>query len=254
MKYNLPQKQRNFQLKGEKKNSILQNENGRFNLSKKTIIFLVIILIIAILIFIYFFSQNGNKKLNLGNNLSNKSNQEIEEYILNISSYEADIVMTVESNKNTTQYKLRQSYTSPNLEKQVVEEPSNIQGLETIYDGTKLTIKNTKLNLSTVYENYSYLTDNFLWLNSFIEDYKLAKKNGKNYQIYEENNKVIMTVKLESSNPYASYKQLFIDKQNGKIEKLIVQDKNQKNLVYILYNEIKINSLEKEEVLAFKLR
>ena len=254
MKYNLPQKQRNFQLKGEKKNSILQNENGRFNLSKKTIIFLVIILIIAILIFIYFFSQNGNKKLNLGNNLSNKSNQEIEEYILNISSYEADIVMTVESNKTTTQYKLRQSYTSPNLEKQVVEEPSNIQGLETIYDGTKLTIKNTKLNLSTVYENYSYLTDNFLWLNSFIEDYKLAKKNGKNYQIYEENNKVIMTVKLESSNPYASYKQLFIDKQNGKIEKLIVQDKNQKNLVYILYNEIKINSLEKEEVLAFKLR
>ena len=34
---------------------------------------------------------------------------------------------------------------------------------------------------------------------------------------------------------------------------MIVQDKNQKNLVYILYNEIKINSLKKEEVLAFRL-
>ena len=40
----------------------------------------------------------------------------------------------------------------------------------------------------------------------------------------------------------------------GKIAKLVVQDKNQKKLVYILYNEIKINSLKKEEVLAFKLK
>ena len=40
----------------------------------------------------------------------------------------------------------------------------------------------------------------------------------------------------------------------GKIAKLVVQDKNQKKLVYILYNEIKINSLKKEEVLAFSLK
>ena len=40
----------------------------------------------------------------------------------------------------------------------------------------------------------------------------------------------------------------------GKIAKLVVQDKNQKNLVYILYNEIKMNSLKKEEVLAFRLQ
>ncbi len=37
-------------------------------------------------------------------------------------------------------------------------------------------------------------------------------------------------------------------------EKLIVQDKNQKNLVYILYKEIEIGSLKKEEVLAFRLQ
>ena len=40
----------------------------------------------------------------------------------------------------------------------------------------------------------------------------------------------------------------------GTIAKLVVQDKNQKNLVYILYNEIKMNSLKKEEVLAFRLQ
>ena len=225
-------------------------------LPKKNCIFMWVILLVILIVLgltIYFFSQNANKNLNLGNNLNKKTNQEIEEYILNISSYEAEIEVNVESNKNTTKYKIKQSYVSPNIEKQVVEEPSNIKGLETIYDGSKLTIQNTKFNLTTIYENYSYLTDNYLWLNSFIEDYQKAKSSGKNTKMYEENNILVLEVKLDSENPYISYKRLFIDKKTGKITKLIVQDKNQKNIVYILYNEIKINSIKKEEILAFQL-
>ena len=32
-----------------------------------------------------------------------------------------------------------------------------------------------------------------------------------------------------------------------------IQDVTQKNIIYILYNEIKINNLQEEDVLAFKL-
>lgn len=213
----------------------------------KITIAIVVIAIIAVII--YFFSRNVNKNLKMGNNLSNKTNQEIEEYILNISSYEAEIEVEVETNKNKTKYKIKQSYVAPNIEKQTILEPSNISGLETAYDGNTLKINNTKLNLSTVYQNYQYMTENFLWLNSFIEDYK----NSSNKKFYEENNMIIMEVILQSNNQYVSSKKLFIDKTTGKITKMIVQDKNQKNLVYILYNEIKINSLKMEEVLAFRL-
>ncbi len=225
-------------------------EKNKKLLQKKWAIILIVALIISILIILIFFLKNANKKSNFGNNLNNKTLAEIEEYILNISSYEAEISVEVQSNKNQTKYLLKQSYVSPNIEKQVVKEPSNIEGLETIYDGNKLTINNSKLSLTTIYENYEYLTDNFLWLNSFIEDYQ----NSLQKNIYEENNQVIMEVKLKSQNPYVSSKKLVINKQTGNIEKLIVQDKNQKNLVYILYNEIKINSLKKEEILAFRLQ
>ena len=230
------------------------HKQQNFKLNKKWIILLIIIILIIITIILYFFFKNTNKNLNLGNNLNNKTIAEVEEYILNISSYEAEIEVQVESNKNQTKYILSQRYVSPNIEKQTVQEPSNIQGLETIYDGNKLTINNSKLNLTTIYEDYEYLTDNFLWLNSFIEDYKTAKENGKQTNLYEENNQIIMEVTLSSENPYISTKMLVIDKQTGTIQKLIVQDKNQKNLVYILYNEIKINSLKEEEVLAFRLQ
>ena len=213
----------------------------------KIIIAILAIAIIAIII--YFFSRNANKNSKIGNNLSNKTNQEIEEYILNISSYEAEIDVEVETNKNKTKYKIKQSYVVPNIERQTILEPSNISGLETVYDGDTLKINNTKLNLSTVYQNYQYMTENFLWLNSFIENYK----NSNNRRIYEENNMIIMEVTLQNNSQYIASKKLFIDKTTGKITKMVVQDKNQKNLVYILYNEIKINSLKKEEILAFRL-
>lgn len=222
--------------------------------NKKLIIIGVIATLVIITIILYFFLKNPNKNLNIGNNLSNKTLQEVEEYILNISSYEAEIEVSVESNKNKTKYVITQNYVSPNIEKQIVKEPSNIQGLETIYDGNKLTVHNSKLNLTTIYENYPYLTDNFLWLHSFIEEYRVAKANGEKTKLYEENNQIIMEVELSNSNPYVASKKLVIDKITGSIQKLIVQDKNQKNLVYILYNEIKMNSLKKEEVLAFRLQ
>ncbi len=74
-----------------------------------------------------------------------------------------------------------------------------------------------------------------------------------NTKLYEEQGQVIMYVNLQGYSPYISSKKLVINKETGIVEKLIVQDTNQKNIVYILYNEIKINSLKKEEVLAFRL-
>ena len=145
-------------------------------LNKKVIIITSVAILIIIAIIFAFFMKNSNKNLNIGNNLNNKTLQEVEEYILNISSYETEVEVSIESNKNKTKYLLAQKYVSPNIEKQIVKEPSNIQGLETIYDGSKLTIHNSKLNLTTIYENYPYLTDNYVWLHSFIEDYRNAKE------------------------------------------------------------------------------
>lgn len=221
-------------------------------ISKKWIIMGVIAILLMISIIFCFSLQKANKNSNFGNTMSNKSMQEIEEVILNISSYDAIINVTIQSNKNETKYQIKQSFTAPKIEKQIILEPSNIAGLETIYDGNNLIINNTKLNASAIYENYPYVTSNYLWLNSFIQEYQELKQTGNQTKLLEENNLVCMEVNLEGLSPYISYKKLFIDKKTGNITKLIVQDKNQKNIVYILYNEIKINSLKKEDVLAFK--
>ena len=212
-------------------------------LIKKPIIIVLILFLIVLMIY-FFINKNNklfNKNFNIGNNITNKSIQEIEEYILNISSYEAKLEVTVQSNKNTNKYILKQKYINSKLEEQVVVEPSNIEGLTILYENGKLTINNTKLNLQTVYDNYEEITQNNLWLNSFIEEYK----NNNNRSISEDSNYVIMTV--NTTNNYEKVETLYIDKNTGNPEKMIIQDKNQKNMVYILYNEIRINNLSKED-------
>ena len=216
-------------------------------LKNKKIVVAIFIAVLLILIFFIFFSKNNYKISEIGNTMSNKTIKEIEEYILSISSYEAKISVTIESNKNKNEYVLLQKYVEPNISRQTVLDPSNLEGLETTYDGTNLTLKNTKLNLSKIYENYEYLANNFLCLETFITDYK----ENDDSKIYEQENQVILETKNEK-NQYKQIKKLYLDKNTAKPTKLIIQDINEKTVVYILYNEVKINSLNQDEVLAFK--
>ncbi len=65
---------------------------------------------------------------------------------------------------------------------------------------------------------------------------------------------VILETKVQDSSKNSNvYKKLYIDSKTGKPIKMEIEEINKKMLVYILYNEIKINSINKEEVLAFKL-
>ena len=213
-------------------------------MKNKKIIFISILVLAIVSILICILLKTNYKNKNFGNNMSNKNLEEIEKYILDISSYTAKMDVTVESNKNTNKYVMEQRYEKGKKSKQKILEPANIEGLEIIYEENKLTINNAKNNLKTMYENYPNLMENCLWLNAFIEDYKTEKNEGK-ASIVEKNGKVIMATKTRNeNNRYIYSKELHIDKEAGKIEKLVVQDINKKNLIYILYNEITVNGVK----------
>lgn len=196
--------------------------------NKKIILLIIIILITTFLILYY----KNNK---VGNTIINKSEEEIIKSILDMKSYDAQLDITIETNKNTTKYKVSQNLEEGKAKQEVLE-PENIAGVITEYDGTNLKIINNKLNLETTFENYQYIVENRLWLDSFINEYKTIQST----KTTTNENEIILEVKRED-NPYNIYKKLYIDKKTGKPIKMIVQDINQKTLVYILYTEIKIS-------------
>ncbi len=213
--------------------------------NKKILIIVVILTIILILSFTIFKIINY-KKIQTGNNISDKTLTQVEDYILNISSYDAEIEVEIESNKNKNKYIINQKFCSPNIASQQVIEPKNIEGLTVKYDGSNLEISNTKLDLSTIYENYEYLADNVLWLSDFAQNYR---NNGGT--INEENGIIIMETKKDNSK-YSAKEKLYIDRNANKVTKLVIEDENNKSRIYITYNKIEIGSLNRENVLAFK--
>lgn len=214
--------------------------------SKKPLFIFIILLIIIIVILSIYFSKNATKVFKFGNNMSN---QEIVDYILNVSSYEANINVEVKSNKNSNKYILNQKFVSPNISSQEVVEPSNIAGVRIINNGNAITLENSSLSLKTVYENYSYLGNNCLDLNSFIEDYKA----DSNASFYEESGQIVMKAKSKLDNKYIMQKILYINKETANPTKMEIKDYNQNTLIYILYNKVELNNTEKEEVIAFNM-
>ena len=197
--------------------------------------------ILLIIFVVIFFMQIAYKSIKTGNNIS-KSSEDLIEYILNISSYEAKLEVTVQSNKTTNKYVLEQYYLEPNFSKQVVKEPKNIENLEIIYNGNNLEIKNTNLSLSKIYENYNYLNENILWLNFFIDNYQ------NNYNVEENNDEIILSTKIEKYNYRAK---LYFSKKTSLPIKIEVLDNSNQTKIYIEYKEIKLNNIRENNIFAF---
>ena len=212
---------------------------------------IITITIIIIIIISIFFIKINYKFLKTGNNMSNKSAEEIEKYILDISSYTAKMEVTINSNKSTNKYILEEEYIKDNnVFKRKIIEPEYLNGVSIIYDGTNLKLENSIINVSKMYENYPYIGEDTISLFSFIEDYK----NSDETNISSDEANIILKTKVKNGNKYINQKKLFIDKKTGRPIKLEIEDITQKTVIYILYNEIKINNLQKEDILAFKLK
>ena len=207
--------------------------NVKFIKSKK---FLFIILAIAILLVAIsiIFSKKSYETINIGNNNLNKTLEEVEDYILNIKEYTATIEVTVNSNKNSNKYLIKQTHKEKNDEQEVLE-PDTIKGVKLIYKDSSLIIENSNLNLEKIYNNYPYIESNILWLNSFIEEYR----NSEQRNITEKNEEIVMQIERKNDKKIAT-EELILDKKTLKATKLSIMDNSKNVIVYILYNEIEI--------------
>lgn len=192
---------------------------------KKLLTFIIIVLITTISI-IVFLNIKRTKNYKIGNNTNS---QEIIDSILNINSYEAIIEVEVRSNKNINRYKIKQIYNGKDNNSQEILEPSNVSGIKIIKEDNNLKLENSNLNLTNLLQNYEHISDNMLDLNSFIDTYK----NDINSKWEEKDNNIVM----KNSNRI-----LYINKNTGMPEKMEILNNDKKTAIYILYNEVKVNS------------
>lgn len=201
---------------------------------KRKFFIIIFIILILLLIFIFFRKNVANIFKNGNTNIS----QENVNDILNLKSYELISKITIKSNKNENKYVIKQSYINPDYSSQEVLEPENIKGTKIIREKNQIKLENTSLNLTTIFQDYEYVSENMLDLSTFLEEYKGGKTNIK-----ENEKEKILEVILSDNNPYVGKKILYIDKDTGKPTKMEIEDDNKNTKIHILYTEVKINNL-----------
>lgn len=193
---------------------------------------IIILSILILSIFLIIIFNMSYKKNETGNN---KTSQEIVQYILNISEYYSKIEVEILNNRSTTKYIIEQEYKN-GIEKHIVKEPKNIEGITIINEGNTLKIQDSVLNITKIINNYEYISDNCLDLSSFIREYKESDN-----QKYEENEQyIIMKVDRNGENRYTKQKLLYIDKNTYEPVKMQIKDTNNNTRIDIKYSEINI--------------
>ena len=170
-----------------------------------------------------------------GNTIINKK-EIIESLLENNLNYTAEIEVEVNSNKNTNIYKIKQEE-KENYSRQEVLDGESIKGLVVELNNKTLKISNTVLNLQKIYENYNNLSNNYLFLSSFIKDCK--DENNVVEKIEDEENYLIK-VKLTNSS-YIKEKELYVSKKTNKPVKMIISNSDRKQKASIRYINIEIN-------------
>ena len=197
---------------------------------KKSYIVIIIIAFFLLIFCALYYNLQKN-----GNTIINKK-EIIESLLENNLNYTAEIEVEVNSNKNTNIYKIKQEE-KENYSRQEVLDGESIKGLVVELNNKTLKISNTVLNLQKIYENYNNLSNNYLFLSSFIKDCK--DENNVVEKIEDEENYLIK-VKLTNSS-YIKEKELYVSKKTNKPVKMIISNSDRKQKASIRYINIEIN-------------
>lgn len=196
-------------------------------MNKKIVFIFAIICIIVFIIFYYIFFISGNNKVR-------NQNEFVEDIFEDLEKYEANIDVTIKSNKNENTYNMLQ-IVDEEYSKVVVNTPENVEGLTIEINNGNLRISNKNIDMEKIFENYKSIVNNSLFLNSFIKDYENNKST-----IYEKDGEIIIEIMIENKNTYVKSKELYLDKAKKVPKKLIIKDNTQNINTSIIYNDIKI--------------
>ena len=196
---------------------------------RKKYIILAIILGLIFLIFYY-------KKLKLGNNIINLNEKNIEYILSDNLKYDSKVEVNIYSNKNENEYSLKIKEDGEYSLLEVIGK-KDISGLKIEKKKGDLIVKNSKLKLEKIYEDYKEFTDNSLFLSSFVKEYL----ETENKEEYENDKEIVIKIIPKNSNKYIKYKELYIDKENGKPNRMIIRDSSKQVRISIKYTNIEIS-------------
>lgn len=195
-------------------------------MKKLSLILIVLITAFGIFKFINI-TQKPQTKEEMYNSFSEKVN--------NISSYECIADVLVIGNKSPSNYKFKHTYKSPSTYKIETLEPEELKGNIVEYVDSKINLKSITGD-EVELPNQGEISKN-LFLGDFINNYKEAK----NLEISEDEENIILEIKINNKSEYFETQILYVNKKQLIPQKMIILDNKEQKRFEVSYSNFRFN-------------
>lgn len=178
---------------------------------------------------------------------SKRSYEEISKKLVELKDYTCDVTMRVTNNRSTMKYRLKHLYKSPGRYRVEVQEPLELKGQVTIYNGESSYIYHPRIDQYLITENFPGSVEYNSFIGSFID--RLAKRPEIKISRGMEGEKelYILEFEISPSNRYMRIERLWLDPEAAVPVKAEIYGDDGKRSVEIYYNNFVCNSGLKDE-------
>lgn len=183
-----------------------------------------------------------------GNNKSIDIYGRVYDKYKNFKSYRCDVELTVNSNKTTRHYEVRQVYKAPDKYRIEVNEPSNIKGLTTVYNGTNVTTLMPEVGGKYALQNFNPVGESYTFLPDFFKTYYKSEQTSVQTMTRKHANTTLLNTQIPGNNIHRYSQSLWVDNATLLPVRMEVYDIKNKPVISILYHNFEFNPDMKDEL------
>ncbi len=165
-----------------------------------------------------------------------------------LETYQAKITVIVTSNKTTKEYVMNQWYKYPNKFKMMLLEPEGFNGLVTIYNKGKIVTVHPDMQGAFILHNYTPVDKGHLFLTDFFENYYKSQQTSMQTFFQGQAKYTVLKADIPGGHAHRVSQAMWIDNETCLPFKMEIYDDNNKPVITIIYEDIKLNVPMKEEI------
>ena len=169
-----------------------------------------------------------------------------------LKTYQANVTITVTSNKTTKDYVMNQWYKHPNQYKTVLLEPEEFSGLATVYKDEKVVTVHPDTQGAFILHNYTPVDKGHLFLTDFFEIYYKSQETSMQTFFQGQAKYTVLNADIPGWHPHRFSQAMWIDNETCLPFKMEIYDDKNKPVITVVYEDIQLNVPIEEEMFEIK--
>ncbi|MCG8539601.1 MAG: outer-membrane lipoprotein carrier protein LolA [Clostridia bacterium] len=172
--------------------------------------------------------------------------------IVSLDTYRAKAKIRVYGNKAPEEYFVQQWFKAPDKYRTEVEEPEDVKGKITIYNGKKAWICQPRIGQEWLMEDFSNSVEQKMFLGYFIDNFLNTENPRLTRETFEDEDYILIETDIPGNHPYFNKKRLWFDIKKYYPHKLEVLDKDDNIRIDVKYVDFIYNEDIDDEIFTIK--